>query len=52
LPTNNLRHSFITLRLQEGFTPVQIAELVGNTPEVIYNHYCGSVVKDIQLPSV
>jgi integrase len=33
------RHSFITWQLAKGQTPANVAKLVGNTPEMIYQHY-------------
>jgi integrase len=39
LPTKHTRHTFITLALEAGMDPKDIALLVGNTPEVIYKHY-------------
>jgi integrase len=33
------RHSFITWQLANGMTPATVAKLVGNTPEIIYQHY-------------
>ena len=36
------RHTFITLALEKGYTAQQIAEWVGNTPEMIFRHYAAS----------
>ena len=33
------RHTFITLQLKVGVTPANVAQLVGNSPEMIYKHY-------------
>jgi integrase len=33
------RHSFITWQLKAGQTPANVAKLVGNSPEMIYQHY-------------
>lgn len=33
------RHSFITWQLANGMTPANVAKLVGNTPQMIYEHY-------------
>jgi len=41
----NTRHTFITMAVENGMTPNQVAKLVGNTPEVILNNYCGSTLK-------
>jgi len=39
LPTKHTRHTFITLALEAGMDPKDVAALVGNTAEVIYKHY-------------
>jgi integrase len=39
LPTKHTRHTFITLALEAGMDPKDVARLVGNTAEVIYKHY-------------
>jgi integrase len=39
LPLKNTRHTFITLALEAGLDPKDVAYLVGNSPEVIYKHY-------------
>lgn len=39
LPQYNIRHTFITLALQNGLDAKDVARLVGNTPEIIYKHY-------------
>ncbi|WP_375491940.1 tyrosine recombinase XerC [uncultured Nostoc sp.] len=38
----NTRHTFITLMLDEGVTLPTVAKLVGNSPEIILNHYAGN----------
>ncbi|MBE9061868.1 site-specific integrase [cf. Phormidesmis sp. LEGE 11477] len=35
------RHTFITLALEHGLDAKDVAQLVGNSPEVIYQHYAG-----------
>lgn len=44
-PPYNTRHTFITMCLEAGMTAPQVAKLVGNSPEVILRHYCGSTLK-------
>lgn len=41
LPQYNIRHTFITLALENGIDPKDVACLVGNSPEVIYKFYAG-----------
>lgn len=36
------RHSFISLAIDNGLDSKDVADLVGNSPEVIYRHYKGS----------
>jgi integrase len=44
-PPYNTRHTFITMCIEAGMTAPQVAKLVGNSPEVILKHYCGSTLK-------
>lgn len=37
-----MRHTFITLCLEQGLDAKDVAQLVGNSPEVIYKHYAGT----------
>lgn len=39
------RHTFITLMLEAGFTAPEVAKLVGNSPEIIMQHYAGCTRK-------
>lgn len=41
LPQYNIRHTFITLALENGIDPKDVACLAGNSPEVIYKFYAG-----------
>lgn len=43
------RHTFITLALEAGLTVPQVANLVGNSPEVILKHYAGNLIK-MEIP--
>ncbi|MFB2919323.1 MULTISPECIES: tyrosine-type recombinase/integrase [Aerosakkonema] len=45
----NTRHTFITMAIEAGVTPVQVAKWVGNTPEIIMKHYAGTT-RQIQVP--
>lgn len=51
LPTYNLRHSFITRLIREGFDPATIASLVGTSTSMIVVHYLAPN-RDIQLPEL
>lgn len=42
LPQYNIRHTFITLALENGLDAKDVARLVGNSPEIIYKHYAGN----------
>jgi integrase len=43
------RHSFITEALRRGLSVQDVAKLVGNSPQVIYQHYAGAS-RDLQVP--
>jgi integrase len=49
LPTYNLRHSFITRLVREGLDVATIANLAGNSPKMILDHYL-SANTDLELP--
>jgi integrase len=49
LPLKNTRHTFITLALEAGLDPKDVAYLVGNSPEVIYKHYA-AVKRNLIVP--
>jgi|SRR5579883_523709 len=49
LPLKNTRHTFITLALDAGLDPKDVAYLVGNSPEVIYKHYA-AVRRNLIVP--
>ncbi|MBC1235926.1 tyrosine-type recombinase/integrase [Nostoc sp. 2RC] len=51
LPQYNCRHTFITICLEAGISVKQIADIVGNSPEVIYKHYSG-VIKQLEVPAI
>lgn len=42
LPQYNIRHTFITLALENGLDAKDVGRLVGNSPEIIYHHYAGN----------
>lgn len=44
-PQYNTRHTFITMALEAGVTVPQVAKLVGNSPEIILQHYAGRTLK-------
>jgi integrase len=45
------RHTFITLCLDKGIDAKDIAQWVGNSPEIIYKHYAGSRY-NLQVPEI
>lgn len=45
------RHTFITLCLDKGIDAKDIAQWVGNSPEIIYKHYAGSR-HSLQVPKI
>jgi integrase len=49
-PQYNTRHTFITLALENGLDAKDVGRLVGNTPEIIYQHYAGCNVSMLQVP--
>lgn len=49
LPIKNTRHTFITLALEAGMDPKDVAYLVGNSAEVIYKHYA-AVKRNLVVP--
>jgi site-specific recombinase XerD len=48
LPTKNLRQSFITRMIRQGYDVATIARLVGNTPQTIHANYLAA--KDDLIP--
>lgn len=40
-PLYNCRHTFITNCIEANVPVAQVARWVGNSPEIIYKHYCG-----------
>jgi integrase len=50
LPTNNLRHSWITRMLRSGLDIATVAKLAGNTPDTIMKHYLAAKTQDVILP--
>ncbi len=47
----NCRHSFITQALRRGLSVQDVAKLVGNSPQVIYQHYAGAS-RDLVVPEL
>lgn len=45
------RHTFITLALEKGVKPKDVADIVGNSVETIFRHYLGKS-KDIVVPEI
>ena len=43
------RHTFITLELENGLAVQDVARLVGNSPEIVYQHYAGNK-RDLLVP--
>ncbi|MCU0545890.1 MAG: tyrosine-type recombinase/integrase [Oscillatoriaceae cyanobacterium Prado104] len=50
LPTNNLRHSWITRMLRAGLDIATVARLAGNKPDTIMKHYLAAKTQDLVLP--
>lgn len=48
-PQYNTRHTFVTMALEAGISPVQVARWVGNSPEIIMKHYAGTTL-NFQVP--
>jgi len=48
-PQYNTRHTMISACLEAGISPVQIAQWVGNSAEIIFRNYAGLINK-IQVP--
>jgi len=48
----NCRHTLISHGLSQGKSPAEMAQLVGNQVETIYNHYAGSVIHRPSLPNL
>jgi len=42
LPQYNIRHTFITLALENGLDAKDVSRLVGNSPEIVYKFYAGN----------
>lgn len=51
LPTNNLRHSWITRMLRSGLDVATVAKLAGNNSGTIMKHYFAAKTQDLILPS-
>jgi integrase len=52
LPTNNLRHSWITRMLRARLDIATVARLAGNKPDTIMRHYLAAQTKDLTLPEL
>jgi integrase len=52
LPTNNLRHSWITRMLRSGLDIATVARLAGNKPDTIMQHYLAAQTRDLILPEL
>lgn len=52
LPTNNLRHSWITRMLRAGLDIATVARLAGNKPETIMKHYLAARTQNLILPEL
>ena len=46
-----MRHTFITLALESGMDAKDVAKMVGNSAEIIYRHYAGSL-RDLEVPEL
>lgn len=52
LPTNNLRHSWITRMLRSGLDIATVARLAGNKPDTIMKHYLAAQTRNLVLPEL
>jgi integrase len=52
LPTNNLRHSWITRMLRSNLDIATVARLAGNKPDTIMKHYLAAQTRDLILPEL
>jgi integrase len=52
LPTNNLRHSWITRMLRAGLDIATVARLAGNKSDTIMKHYLAAQTKNLVLPEL
>jgi len=52
LPTNNLRHSWITRMLRSGLDIATVARLAGNKSDTIMRHYLAAQTRDLILPEL
>lgn len=52
LPTNNLRHSWITRMLRADLDIATVARLAGNKPDTIMKHYLAAKTQDLVLPEL
>ena len=50
LPTNNLRHSWITRMLRSDLDIATVARLAGNKPDTIMKHYLAAKTRNLVLP--
>lgn len=50
LPQYNARHTFITLVLENGLDAKDVAYLVGNSAEIIYEHYV-EIKRNLTVPN-
>lgn len=46
------RHTMVSHALEMGKSPVEVAALVGNSPEMIYKNYAGHVSSRLTLPEI
>ena len=47
----NIRHTFISNCLERGIQITQIAQWIGNSPEIIYKHYAG-IINNCEVPEL
>jgi integrase len=48
-PQYNTRHTMISACLEAGISPVQIAQWVGNSAEIIFKNYAG-IINKVSVP--
>lgn len=48
----NCRHTFVCLRLQDGWKPSQIVQVTGHSLQVMFQNYAAFIAEEIHLPDL
>jgi integrase len=46
------RHTFISLALEQGMKPMEVAEMTGHDPKVLFKHYASSMSGSLKIPDL